>query len=149
MPQSTRQSRADDLCSRRHSSCVIVQAHGPAADVLSLPRLRSYISGGFDAAGDWCLDFPAHEGIKFQAIVKGTCQARVKGVIEPLTARAGNCYLLPRGRAFRIGSRLDMPPLDLGAIFAQKRPDDLLRINGGGDFMSLGGYCDLESYHAG
>lgn len=121
----------------------------PLSDVLSLLKPRSYISGGFDVGGDWCLDFPAHDGIKFQAILAGSCQAQVAGVAEPLTARAGDCFLLPRGRAFRIGSRLDIPPLDLGAIFAQKKPGDLLQINGGGDFMSLGGYCDLESNHAG
>jgi len=121
----------------------------PLSDVLSLLKLQSYISGGLDAAGDWRLDFPAHEGIKLQAVIAGCCVAQVDGAPEPIYARAGDCFLLPRGRAFRIGSRLDVAPTDIETVFARKKPGELLVLNGGGEFLSLGGYFSLAGEHAG
>jgi AraC-like DNA-binding protein len=120
----------------------------PLSDVLSLLKLRSYISGGLDAAGDWCLDFPAHEGIKFQAVVTGSCMVAVDGMPEPILAQAGDCFLLPRGRACRIGARLDLPAVPAETVVANKRPGDLVVLNGGGDFLSLGGFCSLAGDHA-
>lgn len=121
----------------------------PLSDVLSLLKLRSYISGGLNAAGDWCLAFPAYEGIKFHAIIAGSCQVQVDDVPEPFLAQAGDCFLLPRGRAFRVGTRLDIASVDVETIVAQKRPGDLVVLNGGGEFLSLGGYCSLAGDHAG
>ncbi|WP_229720952.1 AraC family transcriptional regulator [Dyella nitratireducens] len=123
---------------------MIVQASmDPLSDVLALLKLRSYISGGIDAAGDWCIAFQAHEGIKFQAIVRGSCLAQMDGSAEPFVAQAGDCFLLPRGRPFRIGSRLDITPIDPAMFMAKKKPGEPVLLNGGGEFLSLGGYCDM------
>jgi AraC-like DNA-binding protein len=120
----------------------------PLSEVLSLLKLRSYLSGGINAAGDWCVALPAHEGIKFQAIVRGSCLVQMDGTTEPFVAHAGDCFVLPRGRPFRFGSRLDIPPIDTAACAAKKKPGEPMPLNGGGEFLSLGGYCDMAGDHA-
>jgi hypothetical protein len=60
----------------------------PLSDVLSLVKLRSYVSGGFDASGDWAAQFGPHDGIKFHAVVTGECFLLARG----------------KGKAFRIAS---------------------------------------------
>jgi AraC-like DNA-binding protein len=123
---------------------MIVQASmDPLSEVLALLKLRSYISGGIDAAGDWCVAFGAHQGIKFQAIVRGSCIAQMDGAAEPFVAQPGDCFLLPRGRPFRIGSRLDIASIDPATFVAKKKPGEPVLFNGGGEFLSLGGYCDM------
>jgi AraC-like DNA-binding protein len=124
-------------------------AMDPLSDVLALLNLRSYISGAVSAAGDWCFAFPAHEGIKFRANLSGHCWMQVDGMPEPMLAKRGDCFLLPLGRAFRAGTRLDIPPVDVKTIIAQSTPGDVMVLNGGGEFYSLGGYCSLEGDHAG
>jgi hypothetical protein len=49
----------------------------PLSDVLSQLKLRSYVSGGFDASGDWAVQFGPHDGIKFHAVVVGECWVAV------------------------------------------------------------------------
>lgn len=53
----------------------------PLSDMLSLLRVRSYMSGGFDAGGDWSLHFDQHVGIKFYAVVDKVA-SRVLGYVE-------------------------------------------------------------------
>jgi hypothetical protein len=38
---------------------------GPLSNVLSLLKLQSYFSGGFDAGGEWSIAFGRCDGIKF------------------------------------------------------------------------------------
>ena len=52
-------SHSNDLCwgVRIIFSIVRRMSMDPLSDVLSLLKVRSYISGGFDAAGDWSVEF--------------------------------------------------------------------------------------------
>jgi mannose-6-phosphate isomerase-like protein (cupin superfamily) len=76
----------------------------PLSDVLSLLKLRSYICGGFDAGGEWSVQFHQHEGIKCYAVVSGQCWLSVEGVPDDVRLETGDCFLLPRGRPFRLAS---------------------------------------------
>lgn len=66
----------------------------PLSDVLSLLQPSSQFFAGFDAAGDWAFDFPAHEGIKFTAVMGGGCWGRVEGEPALFHFEAGDCFLL-------------------------------------------------------
>ena len=83
----------------------------PLSDMLSLLKFRSYMSGGFDAGGEWALLFDRHDGIKFYAVVAGECWLSLDGVPLPLLVKSGDCFLLPRGRAYRIASDLGLTPI--------------------------------------
>ncbi|GAB0113378.1 AraC family transcriptional regulator [Acidisoma sp. C75] len=120
----------------------------PLSELLSLLKLRSYVSGGFDAGGEFAVQFGAHEGIKFHAVVSGACWVSVETVAEPLRIRAGECFLLPRGKAFRISSDLHVPPVDLQEILPPVPDGRIVTYSGGGDFLSIGGYFTLSEGQA-
>lgn len=120
----------------------------PLSDVLSLLKLQTYMSGGFDAGGAWSIAFGQHEGIKFYAAISGECWLSVDGVPDAVRVKAGDCFLLPRGRAFRVASDLTLAPADALTSFPAVREDGIARYNGGGDFFSVGGYFALTGDHA-
>lgn len=121
----------------------------PLSDVLSLLKLRSFMSGGFDVRGDWAVQFGPHDGIKFHAVAIGACWLAVDGVPEPVRISAGDCFLLPRGRPFRMASDLDVPPVDVAELIPTVRDGAIVTYNGGGDFLSVGGYFSLAGDCAG
>jgi AraC-like DNA-binding protein len=120
----------------------------PLSDVLSLLRVTGYMSGGFDASGDWSIQFPKHEGIKFHAVFSGQCWLSIEGLAEPVQIRAGDCFLLPSGRPFCVASNLSLTPIDFTAIQSSKRDGGIISYNGGGEYFSIGGYFHLADNHA-
>ncbi|MYM70877.1 AraC family transcriptional regulator [Duganella sp. FT134W] len=119
----------------------------PLSDVLSLLKPRSYMAGGFDAGGDWSLQFQKHEGIKCYAVVSGQCWLAVQGVAEPVLLKAGECFLLPRGLPFRLASDLALPPQDALELLRRRREAGVGVINGGGDCMLVGGHFVFNGRH--
>ena len=122
----------------------------PLSDVLSLLKPRSYSCGGTDVAGDFSVQYPRHEGIKCYAIVSGQRWLSVEGVRDPLQLTAGDCFLLPRGRSFRLASDLTLLAVDALAMHAtQQKNGGMLTINGGGDCVTVGAHFILSHHHAG
>jgi AraC-like DNA-binding protein len=120
----------------------------PLSGMLSLLRVRSYMSGGFDAGGDWSLHFDQHEGIKFYAVVSGECWLWVDGVPDPVSVRSGDCFLLPRGRAFRMASDMSRTPLSAVTFLSTAQNGRINLYNGGGQFFSVCGHFALVGDHA-
>jgi AraC-like DNA-binding protein len=123
-------------------------AMDPLSDVLSLLKLHSYMSGGFDCGGEWSLGFGQHAGIKVYAAVSGECWLSVKGVSDPVRVVAGDCFLLPRGLPFCLASDLALKPLDAMTIFPAKRKGGISTYQGGGNFFSVGGHFALTGEYA-
>ncbi|MBV8885183.1 MAG: AraC family transcriptional regulator [Chroococcidiopsidaceae cyanobacterium CP_BM_RX_35] len=121
----------------------------PLSDVLSLLKPRSYNSGGFDAGGEWSIQYPQHDGIKCYAVVSGECWLSVEGVPDAVRVKAGDCFLLPSGRPFRAASDLTLTPIDASTIYSTARAGDIVSWNGGGDFFLVGGHFALTENHAG
>jgi AraC-like DNA-binding protein len=124
----------------------------PLSDVLSLLKPRTYVAAGFDVGGDWSVQFRAHDGIKCYAVVHGSCWLAVEGVAEAVRLTAGDCFLLPRGWAFRLASDLALTPLDAVAMLALKGAKANGRIavfNGGGTCCIVGGHFAFAGNHAG
>lgn len=80
----------------------------PLSEVLGLLRPRGPLARLASKQGDWCVRFAAHGYIKCYAVLSGTCWIAVEGS-EPVALAAGDCVLLPGGRAFRLGSDLTLP----------------------------------------
>jgi len=120
----------------------------PLSDMLSLLRVRSYMSGGFDAGRDWSIQFDRHDGIKFYAVISGECWLSVDDVSDPVPVRSGDCFLLPRGRAFRMASDLSLTPLDGAIFFSTAQNGRINPYNGGGHFLSVCGHFALAGDHA-
>ena len=120
----------------------------PLSDVLSLVRIRSYWSLGFEWGGDWWLQFGEYEGIRIYAVVFGECWLSVEGVPEPIHGRTGDCLLLPSGRPFRVGSDLALPPVDALTLLVETGKGGITTYNGGGDFLGIGGHFTLAGDQA-
>jgi AraC-like DNA-binding protein len=121
----------------------------PLSDVLSLLKPRSYMSGGFDAGGEWSIRYPQHEGIKCYAVVSGQCWLSVEGVPDAVRLKTGDCFLLPSGRPFRLASDMTLTPIDAATIYSTARHGGIVSCNGGGDFLLVGSYFVLTGHHAG
>src|SRR5258708_14642471 len=112
----------------------------PLSDVLSLLKLRSYLCGGFDVGGELSLQFPKHDGIKCYALVSGQCWLSVEGVPDAVLLKAGDCFLLPRGRPFRLAGDLTLTPVEAMTTFATARKGGLTSFNGRGDCFMVRGH---------
>ncbi|MGA2098641.1 MAG: AraC family transcriptional regulator [Candidatus Acidiferrum sp.] len=124
----------------------------PLSDVLSLLKPLSYMCGGFDIGGDLSLQFHKHEGIKCYAIVSGQCWLSVEGVPDVLFLTAGDCFLLPRGRPFRLSTDLTSAPVDAIKLIHSmpaRRNGGIVTIRGGGRHFMVGGHFLLGGNHAG
>jgi AraC-like DNA-binding protein len=122
----------------------------PLSDVLSLLKPRNYLSAGFDAGGEWSIQFPHQgEGIKCGAVVSGHCWLSVEGVADAVYLQTGDCFLLPSGRPFRVASDLALAPVDAGTVFSPSRRGAIVSYNGGGDFFLVSSRFALAGDHAG
>jgi mannose-6-phosphate isomerase-like protein (cupin superfamily) len=107
-----------------------------------------HMSGGFDAEGDWSLHFVRHEGIEFYTVISGESWLSVDGVRDPVRVKRGDCFLLPRGRTFRMASDISLTPLD-AVIFSSTAQNGCINwYNGGGQFFSDCGHLALADDHA-
>lgn len=121
----------------------------PLSDVLSLLKLQSYVSGGFDAGGEWAIAVDRDPSTKFYAAVTGTCWLAVDGVPDPVRIESGDCVLLASGRPFRVASNLSLPAVDVATIGTGFMDGSVTRLNGGGDFFCVGAIFTLTGEHAG
>ena len=120
----------------------------PLSDVLSLLKPRSSVSAGFDAGGAWSIAFSGNVGIKCYAVASGQCWLAVDGVSDPVYLKAGDCFLLPGGRPFRIASDLALAPVDSADVFSQDRVGRVVSWNGGGELFLVGSRFTLAGPHA-
>ncbi|AOW12258.1 AraC family transcriptional regulator [Hydrogenophaga crassostreae] len=119
----------------------------PLSDVLALLKPRSSVSAGFDAGGEWAVQFDRHVGVKCYAVVSGQCWLQVEGIVEPLALKPGDCFLLPGGRPFRLTNDLGLTPIDARTLFPPANPGGVVTLNGGGDFFLVGSRFALAGHH--
>ena len=121
----------------------------PLSEVLSLLKLKTYISGGFQVDAGTGLEFQRHKGIKCYAVISGTCWISVEGVPDAVLIRAGDCVLLPGGLPFCLATDLSAPRVNFTRELAERKPSDALVHDaiGGGSFI-LGGHFLLTGSHS-
>ncbi len=112
-------------------------AADPLSDVLSLLKPRGYMSGGIDAGGDWSIEFEGDGYFRCLALVSGHCWLAMEGVDDPVRLSGGDFIVLPHGRAFRVGSHLDLAPVDIMTVINAPLNGNILCWQGGGGCMAL------------
>jgi AraC-like DNA-binding protein len=116
----------------------------PLSNILSLVKPRRYGSGALVGGGSWAFDFPAYDGIKCYALVRGECWVTVDGVRDPVRLVTGDCLVLPHGRAFRLGSDLITPAADARTLLSGRSYNGVVTCSPGDDFLLLGGHFALD-----
>lgn len=113
----------------------------PLSEVLSLLRPHSYTVGGIDKGGEFSVRFPQYKGVKCYAVVSGEQWLEVEGEPAAVHASAGDCFLLPRGRPFRLASDLSTPSVDASHFnWEHMKSGEIRTINGGGTCFTVGGH---------
>ncbi len=120
----------------------------PLSDILSLLKPGSQFYAGFDAAGDWSFDFPAHDGIKFTAVLKGSCWGLAEGTSEPVRFVEGDCFLLNRDSRFVLSSDPGMTPADSTHIMEEVEHHGVAVHQGGGEVFVISGRFNFAGDHA-
>lgn len=140
-----------DPCANVRDIFAIVRkaAMDPLSDILSLLKPRRHMSAGFEASGPWAVQFPDQQNsIKCGAVVHGRCWLVVEGVEQAVCLEAGDCFLLPWGRPFRMASDLSVPPIEARQIFPAAREGGVVSHNGGEDFFLVSSRFALTGHHA-
>jgi AraC-like DNA-binding protein len=120
----------------------------PLSEILSLLRPHSYISAGFNAGGEWSVQFTSFDAIKFNTVISGQGWLIMEGVTDPVWLETGDCFLLHRGRPFRLTNDPLLIPIDARTLFPSAGPDGIITYNGGGDFFIAVSRFSLEGNHA-
>lgn len=121
----------------------------PLSDILALLKPRSFLTAGFDAGGDWAVRFGDQAGqIKCYVVISGGCMLSVEGIEQAVRLAAGDCFVLPTGRSFTLGSETAITPLDANEVFAQQRENGVIVHNGGGDLFLLGSRFEVDGRHS-
>lgn len=121
----------------------------PLSEILTLLKPRSYITAGFDAGGAWALALDDLAGrIKCYAVVKGKCWLSLEGSEAPVQLNEGDCFVLPSGRAVRIGGDLTTPASRASEVLDPNRSGEVVTYNGGGDVFLVGCRFEVNGRHA-
>ncbi|MFM0287017.1 AraC family transcriptional regulator [Paraburkholderia megapolitana] len=116
----------------------------PLSEVLSLLETRNSYFAGLRAGGDWAFDIPAPVGIKFSAVVEGTCWLTVEDAGPPVQLHAGDCVLLARPRRYSLASDLSVTPIALADVYRVPPEGGISRYGEADDFFLIGGRFSFE-----
>ncbi|MBN3788046.1 AraC family transcriptional regulator [Burkholderia sp. Ac-20353] len=115
----------------------------PLSEVLSLLETRSSYFTGLRAGGDWAIDIPPPDGIKFNAVVDGSCWLAVDGAGPPARLEAGDCFLLAAPRRFVLASDLAVPPVAATDVYREMQ-DGIARYGAPENCFLVGGRFTFE-----
>ena len=120
----------------------------PLEDVLALVGVKSSVSAGLIAGGEWAMRFPPPHGVKFVAVRSGACDLAVEGLPQRHVLTAGDCCLLTGRAPFTLASDLSLPALEAHGAFAAGG-GGVARTGTGDEVFLLGGSFDFgERAHA-
>lgn len=121
----------------------------PLSEVLALLKPRSYITGGFDAGGEWALTLDDLAGrIKCYAVIKGSCWLSLADDAAPARVSAGDCFVLPSGCPVKIASDPAVSPRRASEVLDPNRSGEVVTYNGGGEVFLVGSRFEVKGRHA-
>lgn len=117
------------------------------SEILALMKPQIHRYGGFVMPGNVDIHCPEYKGITCCAILVGQCWLVIDGIPEPVLLHAGDCFLLPHGRPFRLATDLSLKQ-SVPAVFCTrssmrcKTPEFAEEAGyiAGGQFALTGGY---------
>jgi len=116
------------------------------SNVLPFLKPDTFVSAGLSAGGEWAIQFPSHEGIKFNAVRKGSCMLQVDGDDHIYHLKPGDCFLLTSGRPFVLGNDLSLREIPSDTIYDQAK-NGIAVCNAGDEFFLVGARFHFEKEH--
>jgi AraC-like DNA-binding protein len=89
------------------------------SDVLALLNPQASFSASLAAGGDWAIYFPGYEGVKFTAVLRGSCWLAVEGMPDAIELKEGDCFLRTTELPSRLASDLSLEATDARAVYAE------------------------------
>lgn len=121
----------------------------PHADVLTFLQPQSFLTACLDAGGKWAIRSANHLGaIKCYAITAGSCWLQVAGLPGPVALEAGDCFVLPSGSSFMLGSDLSVTPANAAEVLGVAEPGTTVVHNGGGGVLLVGTRFEIDGRRA-
>ncbi len=110
----------------------------PLSDVLALLRPHDCVAAGLDAGGDWSIRYAPHAGLKCIGVQHGGCWLTMESLREPVWLGAGDCVMLPHGKAFVLSARGARLGDAAETVHSAPSHGDTAVLGGGGDFFMTG-----------
>lgn len=104
----------------------------PLSKIIRQSRPQGITVGATDVGGELAIRFPAHDGAYFYSVAAGECWLQVEGEPDLIHLAPGDCVVLPSGRAFVLGSRMNLAPIDAAVVFDGRPNGSIATYNGGG-----------------
>ncbi|KAF1016958.1 MAG: hypothetical protein GAK31_00217 [Stenotrophomonas maltophilia] len=115
----------------------------PLSDLLHLANVQPVVAGGFRVGGDWSLQFPPPDKLKFFALVKGSCWLLLDGAAQPQRVLEGDVFVLTAPRGFVLCSDPAVAPVQATSVFTGT--DDKTAVLGDGQSCEqIGGHVRLD-----
>ncbi|MCG6857834.1 MAG: AraC family transcriptional regulator [Salaquimonas sp.] len=115
----------------------------PLSDILTAFDMKSHLSGGITAGGDWAIRFAPPQAIKFGVLQSGSCWHQVEGCGPPVRLAQGDVFVVNGLHPLRLASDPAVEPIDADTAFANT--EDGMAILGCGDTLRLlGGHVELD-----
>lgn len=108
------------------------------SEVLALLKSHRTLFAGLKAGGTWAVNFPAPQGIKFNAVVEGNCWLEVEGEPVPIALSEGDCFLLTHNRPWRLSSNLAPEGVDARDVY-REAVGGIARVGDAQDLFLIGG----------
>jgi len=122
-----------------------MSALDPLSDVFQLLDAQSIYSGSFVTGGRWAVRFQRTQGIKFNALGRGSGWLAMGGQ-EPVQLHAGDCFITCHGNDFVVASALDVPEIKAESLFANALGE--VRYGEREDVQFIGGLVMLNETNA-
>lgn len=124
----------------------------PLSEVIQRLQPRAVFSRAIEGAGDWAVRYGAFGQPAFTVILAGQARLAVDGQ-QPLDLQPGDFVLLPATPGFTLSGGAPTPPAWLdpqaSAVVTDDKPLRHGRLGGDPDFVSLGGWFEFATPHAG
>lgn len=120
----------------------------PLSALLGLLRVTNYHSATLSLGGNWAFDFPQRGGIKFTAVVKGSCLLKVDGESTLQRLHQGDCFLMTRGVPFQLYSDTSLPPMDSNDYIVHRGEREIALHYNGDDVQLVGGRFEFTGMPA-
>ena len=118
------------------------------SDILSLLKLKSYVSGGFVVGTNVGFDFDSYQGIKCYTVGSGSCWLSIECASTVVLITQGGCVVLPRGVPFCLTKDLTLPRVDFPSGTAVRKISEEILSEEVGSCSILGGHFLLTGGHS-